>query len=209
MRFIIVMLPVALWFYTACKTNDFSGDGANAPVPSPTPLPPVPTPIPTPSPCVGDGVTVARLLTTEIKVNSANQYLDYEIQLTDCDGKPKALNNQPLKFDFDAITNSTTNPLAYELSVSDGSVGKINSTLQAIQGSDLFGKSGPKYAHWQTQSISFAATAIVIKLRLDLSQRSILPNNSTGKTLTAPVSIPTYLQLGNATPVQQNITVKP
>ncbi len=208
----ILQLSIVAVFVGACKTNDFSGDdGKKAAAPTPTPVPTVPptTPIPTPTPCVGDGITLARLISTSIKVNTASQYLDYELQLTDCLGNPKAITNQPLKFDLNAVTDSLTSPMAYQLSVSDGSTNKINDTLKSVPGSDLFGKTGSSYAHWETQSLSFVPELATIRLRLDVSNRLFLPLGSNAKKLTSPVSIPTFLQLGNATPVQQDITVNP
>lgn len=195
----------------ACKTSDFSGEGAKAPAPvapivTPAPATPSPTPAPTATPCVGDGVTQAKLLTTSVAANMDAQYIDYELQLLDCAGQPKVLTNQPLKFDLDATIDSITSPLAYRLSVGDNDPHVVNDTLQAISGSDLFGKTGSRYAHWQTQSISYAAASTVIHLRLDVSNRTIKPIDNPSST-EASVIIPTYLQLGDATPVQQNITV--
>lgn len=199
---------------SACKSSEFSGEGSpSAPAATPSPTPTttlIPSPTITPSPCVGDGVTQAKLLTTGVVSQAANQFLDYDVQLVDCNGNPKALNNAILRFDLDAVTNASILPLPYELSVSTNASNKISDKLQAISGSDLFGKTGKNYSYWQTQSISFVPQSAVIRLRIDVSNRLILPINSTSSSkLTAPVSIPTYLKLGEAAPVQQNITVSP
>lgn len=213
MRFLssMLILSIVALANTTCKKTEFSGDDAKAPAASP----PVrqadasPTVSPSPSPCVGDGVTIAKLISTAIKVKTAGQYVDYELQLTDCAGNPKSITNQPLKFDLNAVTDSLTTPIPYQLWVNDASSNKINDNLKSVPGTDLFGNSGSSYAHWETQSINFVPELAIIHLRLDVSNRLFLPMGSKAKTLTSPVSIPTFLQLGNATPVQQNITVNP
>ena len=218
MRGTTIVALMSLVLISSCKSSEFSGEGnraAPAATPTPTPLPtvtmtPVPTATMTPSPCVGDGLTQAKLLTTSIVGQAAAQYLDYDVQLTDCNGNPKALSNAVLSFDLNAVTDSGFAALPYELSVSTNASNKISDKLQGIPGSDLFGKTGSNYAHWQTQSISFVPQSATIRLRIDVSNRLILPIGSSSSTkLTAPVSIPSYLKLGDAAPVQQNITVTP
>lgn len=211
---IVVLMLLTPITITACKNGEFSSDGSRAaPAASPSPSPtisPVPSATVTPSPCVGDGLTQAKLLTTSIVAQAANQYLDYDVQLTDCNGNPKALSNAALRFDLDAMTDAGTVALPYELSVSTSASNKISDKLQPVPGSDLFGKKGPMYSYWQTQSISFVPESATIRLRIDVSNRMIVPINSISeKKLTAPISVPTYLKLGEAAPVQQNVTVSP
>lgn len=209
-RYVVVAAAIVVTI-SACKTNDFNGDSTAAPAVTPTPVPATPTPVITPSssPCVGDGITQVKLLTASIQVKAPNQFVDYDIQWTDCFGNPKAISNANLKFDINAVTDAFMQPVPYKLSLSDNSTAAVSANFQGIQGSDLFGNTSSKYAYWQTQSISYVPQATTIRLRIDLSNRQIAPITSPTLTITSPVSIPTFLKLGDAPPVQQNITVNP
>lgn len=216
----VVALTAVVLSLGACKTNDFSGSGASAPAATPTPVPviktPIPTPVPvipvitpSPSPCIGNGISQIKLLTASIQVKAANQFVDYDVQWTDCFGNPKAISNANLKFDMNAVTDAFMQPVPYRLSLSDNSTNAISDNFQGVQGSDLFGNVSSKFAYWQTRSLSYVPQATTIRLRIDLSNHQFAPITSQTLTITAPVSIPTFLKLGDAPPVQQNITVNP
>jgi hypothetical protein len=151
--------------------------------------------------CGADGVTNANLLTPSVKNGSPGNYLEYELSIADCSGKPRPLTAEKILFDIDAtlLGSGVNKPLSYQVASTDNTLKGI---LQNIQGTDLFGRTGANFHHYATdQSINFATNATSMKLRIELA--GLLMRTTTTKGTTAPNQVATYLRIGQASPVQQ------
>lgn len=218
MNVVVAGFVVFTVLFSGCKTNDFN---ASSPAPATTPKPspsdvPVATaaPSPLPSGCSGDGVSQVKLLTTSIQAGAPNQFVDFEIQWTDCNGNPKAISNANLKFDINAYsdlyTGPVVKPIPYTVSLSDGSSDAISDMFQGVIGSDLFGSNNTTYCHWEAKPLTYVPKAATIRLRLDLSNHQFSAQASTaGAKTSVAFPMPMFLRLGDAAPVQQSITVTP
>ena len=209
---------------SSCQPSGFNGSNAVAkkasaeakpqgkPQPKPTIANENPSPFPSetfepslpkPSPCTDAGTTVAKLISTAGIVNdSANQFLEYELSMEDCEGVVTPITANVILFDLDAESESGAKPLPYQLKSPDG-MPISNGILASVSGSDLFGVVGPARFHHRTNNnINVPSTHRKVRLIVDLSFTNSQPLNS---GLIGPVAraiIPSFLRFGQASPVK-------
>lgn len=220
-RFILwILMVTVIRFLSACSDTGFSGD---SPVLRPTPLPgrddllptplptvvPTPTQDPTPSPPIdncqpGTTVTQVKNLTGTLDQRQTPRKLVYELSLYDCPGTIPQTVVQSIFFDTDAHTAAGLGRLPFAVR-SNGSFESFGS-LNPVQGSDLFGKTGPNYWHHRSdQTISITAANRIVIVEIDVSNLIIIAPMF-GQA--APImTIPTYFKFGPAQPVRVNIQV--
>jgi hypothetical protein len=147
--------------------------------------------------CIDPPKTTVNLRTQQVRNATAGEIIEYEIFVTDCNGKRLPINANYILFDIDA---EVSQPTANSYTIENGPQG----TMQVIEGVDLFGKAGPNYFHSRTdQTITINNQTKSAILKIGLLGERYSPIGNPG----APGSfqLPTYLRFGNAQPVQQNV----
>ncbi len=171
--------------------------------PGPEFSPPV---VPQPGKCTDAGKTIAKLLTTTgITNGAANQLLEYELSMEDCEGVVTPITARVILFDLDAESDSPK-ALQYQVKSQDGSI-LSSGTLLAINGSDLFGVLGPDRFHHRTNSnIDVPSAHRKVRLTIDLSYAEHHPIGSGGIASGPQSLISTFLRFGDAAPVKMPVT---
>lgn len=176
---------------------------------NPTPLVPqstVPSPseIVIPRDCGPDGATQARLLTPAMDLATPGAFIQYEVFRTDCQGKVQMLTAEKIWFDLDAY--GIDQDVSYIIGPQNqpGAQG----ILRRLEGTDLFGHSGPMWAHYETdRAITAGGTSSSVLLTIRLGGMAIAPRlQKTGRTA-GSVSIPSFLRFGRALPVTKDVDV--
>jgi hypothetical protein len=213
-----------LFHMSACASTSFKGANKGA-APKPTTIPSVPTTLPSPSmeptgtpsavpstttipDCGPQGATSARLLTPEVTSNASNQWVRFEVSLTDCFGKILPVIADTVWFDIDSYTslfNTGTTGRGMEFSVTDLAgtpLVAFGQIMKFVYGSDMFGHTG-NWAHWET------STPITINSTMNKFIFAVNLSNVTLQPRVGPVdgSSDIYLRLGNATVSTQQIRV--
>lgn len=210
----VVGLSVLLGMVTlqGCNSQGFTGGGATVqPVkqtekPENTPQNSFPDPVPEAG-CTEAKLISLRSLTTTIDQKSPTRSVDVQLTFEPC---PNQLNEMsyPLWFDVDGSLDfggSTAMNLNYELSGS--SVQASTGAVSFIIGTDLFGKSGSEYGHFESSSplrASPALTTAVLKIKLNTVKilgPAIGPAPSFGN-----FQIPLHVKVGSAAPVTGTLT---
>jgi hypothetical protein len=199
---------------TRCAEQKFSGESSKRSAeqkPKPTPKPTLPDP---PVKPVEAGCVEARLLSVRSLVSFVDQSkiprsVDVELTFEPCANQKGDL-LLPILFDLDAtlnIQNPLGNVIEYRLSAeqSAASSGKMN----YVDGSDLFGKSGPKWGHFESSSPLTASPKFTKAiLKLDLST-VLFYGPSNGPTQTTNFQVPLNVKIGASAPVLGTITLTP
>ncbi len=161
-----------------------------------------------PTDCTSTGVTQANLLTKDL-TNYATNVVEYEVYLTDCDGKIKTLNSEFMSFDVNATAAGIGKGigLSYEISDSKSGGSLANGTLAEINGTDLFGNAGSQYYHYQTeQPVKVTSGSQSFKLRITLPA-ACCTRPETGDPAGDQL-IDSFLKLGKAAPVKKVVHFK-
>lgn len=154
--------------------------------------------------CKKDGVTKVKLLTSKIPNNTAQQWVEYEVRLEDCDGKSIPVKDRPILFDIDATISPMGNNIGYAISNLPGDKDFQNSgTLKFQSNKDLFGKVGPNYAFWMTDPITIDASS-ALHLTVKMGGFYIQSLSDPGLL---EFKVQSFLRFGDAVPVQQEIIV--
>ena len=143
--------------------------------------------------CEKDSTTKAVLLTDKVTNQAANQFLHYKISFESCDGRAISVDGKNLLFDIDVVLQIAA--IDYELIV-DGEVFK--SFADPTRGSDLFGRTGPNYAYYQTETVKTGKETTEIEFRMDISNRDMEPIDGGDE-------LHTYFRLGKAKPVEKSV----
>lgn len=178
------------------STTPGTGPASTAPTPAPTP--------PTSLTCGQSGMTLVTLLTPSVVNGQSGNYIDYQVSLQTCNGQAMTFNKVQLLFDINAYI---AGPYGLKYSVTDGQT-TFNGTLAENKGSDLFGDTGSAYGYWSTDRLTFSTNASSVVLRIYLMGQTFLPDDPQyygQSTATADYVIPTYISVGSALPVTQNV----
>jgi len=156
-----------------------------------------------PSDCTADGITHAKLLTTSIRNNSTD-YIEYEIFVTDCEGKIKNVQADTILFDVNASSPPDANaPVLFEV-LTNAKSPVTSGVMQTIVGSDLFGVTKPTYRHYKTDQIvefSVPSSSFIFRVRPPNGRLLANQNMLNPAMRDADQSIETFLRFGNASPV--------
>lgn len=229
-RMQITLLALVGFIATACAESSFnSGEGKKAPTaPSktvstqPSQIPqtadgtnsgvsdPLPAGVPpsTPAgtqPCTDAGITQVRLLTASAYNNAANQSLRYELSLVDCDGKPKPIPQAPLLFDIDSQSMDITQREVPYTIENTAKQSVATGTAAVVSGSDLFGNQEASRFHWKADNLHIPATDYKFYFVADVSKRIMTEFGVMLPPTSGEVQFKTYLRIGDALPVQQEI----
>ena len=204
----VTVLVCLIGFQNCSPSVDFSEQPQAALESSSTtssPSPPSQQPI---QQCGESGITQAKVVSPNTWNGQANNYIDFEVSLSSCDGKVITLTNQPILFDVNAFSPGNFS-LNYQ--VNDGVSPLQSGTLSYSSGRDLFNNVGPSYGHWTTATLSFATSVKKVNIRIYLMGKSYFPNEPQYQgvtTVTQDYLIDTYLKFGNALPVTAKVLFK-
>lgn len=167
---------------------------------------------PIPDNCDASGATQADLLTPTTANGKAGNYLEYELSVTDCEGKKRTFAADVILFDLDAVTDLVGKGVSLSYTIIDGKT-FATGKLKEIQGSDLFGKIGKSYYHNETdQPVKISTETTSVRIRIDLLGMVVAPSEGTngGPVVlpSGPVTVATYLRFGKATPVRKDVVFK-
>ncbi len=147
--------------------------------------------------CTEAGVTQAKILTSSVKNGQSNNYIDYEIAHSDCEGFALVLDKGSILFDVNAYV---TQALSLDYSIDDGT-NTYSGTMAPVKGKDMFGNVSSNYFYFSTQNVNFSSNTKKLKLRIFLKGQ-IFSKNSDGAAASEE-KIETYLAFGTAAPVEK------
>ena len=179
-----------------------AGNPSVAPASTPSPVAVVsasPQPIVIPVDCDEHGATQAVLLTSSLTNGGVGGTIQYRIFRTDCEGNVLKLTADKIWFDIDAIVTSFVD-INYTLATDAKTDSGI---MKDINGSDLFGNTGPNWGHWETQkSVSVTSSTRYVTLSISLPTQHFRPRTGPANMLS------TYLKFGDAAAVEKVIPLK-
>ncbi|MBC7658806.1 MAG: hypothetical protein H7249_03775 [Chitinophagaceae bacterium] len=147
-------------------------------------------------------ITTVKLLSTGIDLSAKSQVVDYELSIVSCkDGSVVPFNNQPVAFDLNLKMGGDFASAAYAILDTTSKKATTSGRLSQVDGSDLFGNVGIGYSHFVTKSLSFASNVDKVLLEITLTNAQLStehPNDPLAQT---------YLKIGDAAPVQQDVIV--
>jgi hypothetical protein len=191
----------------SCKPQSFSGGGGNQPstqVKKPQPSRDnVASEDPT---CTAAKLTSLSSLTSSIDQRQPLRSVDVQLTFLPCANQKVEL-SYPIWFDLDANLDfgpSGNAALQYELSgvglqASQGS-------FSFVMGTDLFGKAGPEYGHFESNGpmrASWSMTTAILKIKLGALK--ILGPSSVAAPASGPFQIPLHVKIGEAPPVTESL----
>ena len=188
-----------------CKSSSFSGEAANTAATSQPSGTGAADHSKAAAPCTKAGSTQAKLLTPTITNADQQNALAYEIFVTDCSGERKSVDATTIKFDLDAIFYNVpeNQPLNYTVTSTDA---RTSGQLLQVPNSDLFGKTGSGFFHFETdQPFSLATAASSVTLTIQMAGRSFRPFQA-AKTGDYG-HMQTYLSFGDAAPVASAVQI--
>lgn len=155
------------------------------------------------------GQTQAKLITKELPNFVDGQMLEYELYVTNCDGKQRALTADVILYDLNAAASGVGKGIKDKYEAYDLKSGKVlaQGNLEEVQGSDLFGQVGEQYYHSRTDKpLQVSADADSFRLKI-----SVPPGccQATGtKDPTTDQKVQTFLRLGKAAPIEKTVLFK-
>ncbi len=203
----IVIMAIAL----GCSNNDFNGGAVGAdPV-----LPNQPFVPNQPMPACNQGIANVQLLNQSLNGTPSGNGMfrpqstvRYSIKLN-CDGQRVPLNNVPIAFDVNATVTPFSAPVGYRILHPQTGQPLGVSTMNSVPNADLFGQTGPEFAHWVTSPIQVSQAQYEVILEIVINDRDvgfvrdergnlIYPINQTGQ-------IETYCKVGPAQAVTRPV----
>jgi hypothetical protein len=157
-----------------------------------------------PQNCTSAGVTQAQLLTSQLTDGDPSATLQYDLSLTDCQGNAQTISADSVLFDFDGRSDGVA---ALDFSITDGAQINYTGKLQVILDSDLFGNTGSNYQHYKSDNpFKLQTAAPKLHVTVSIGETGVIsPLDPNASADTFPLA--TYLELGQAAPVQKNVTV--
>lgn len=155
-----------------------------------------------------NGQTQAKLLTSSVANGKQGNFIEYELSLTDCDGKARSFTASSVLFDLLATTSLSGSKRSLPFTISANGE-KTSGQLREVQGEDLFGNRGPKYYHHRSDEIiKFTTEVSSVRLKiqlLGLTAASMGSQTSGPGFASPPVTLPTYLRFGKAAVVRKDV----
>jgi hypothetical protein len=170
---------------------------------------------PTPTDCTPDGITQAKLLTPTVQNNIAEQTLEYELSVTNCEGVAQTIKSNFIYFDLDVlILSRVSDEVSFVVWNATRSKKFAEGSLQNINGSDLFGKTGPLFNHNKTdQAVQFDTEEKSLILKLTMRKWSMAPiamqSTPPADPYVTAFTSDSYLRYGEAQPVKTSVDIKP
>lgn len=165
--------------------------------------------LPTPTPDPGcPSKTVVTLMSSTFKNNALNQYIQYKLSQTDCNGVSMPISVSEIRFDVNArvVTGQANVPFSAYL-VSNPTNPLATGSLQTVTGKDMFGSTQPgRWYYSTTNQVSIPASTYEIYFSLDYSC-TIMHRMGTSSPYPSVESIDSYLAFGDVTPVTQALQV--
>ncbi len=197
----------------SCAPQKFAGS-TGAPKPAEKPAPKTKDELPT-QPVTG--CTEARLLSIRNLVSFVDQKnsdrsVDIELTFEPCKNQNSDL-KLPFQFDLDALLKFGNNGNSLEYNISFSGPDKTTTSqgnMTFISGSDLFGKVGPTWGHFESEQ-DIMASPLMEKAVLKLSLSNVLflgRPESTGP-MTSNFSVPMNVKVGNSNPIKVDIMLSP
>lgn len=205
----VIVLSIA-----SCAEQKFSGEtgrgsAEDKPKPKPKPTPTVDPVKPVETGCVEARLLSVRSLVSFVDQSKSVRSVDVELTFEPCPNQKGDL-LLPILFDLDATLN-IKNPLGnfIEYTLSAEQAAASSGKMKYVDGSDLFGKSGTKWGHFESSSPLTASPKFTKAiLKLDLST-VLFYGPSNAPTQTTNFSVPLNVKIGASAPVLGKITLTP
>lgn len=152
--------------------------------------------------CDAKAETIAELITPEVKNGEPDNYIEYKISVTNCDGEKIKLQAKHILFDVEAVSDEATSDegLPFVATVGDT---ETSGVLEKVRGSDLFGNKGDKYFHNSTDKtlrLPDGTTELSFVIKLGGASHKPLEGEGTADNL-----LGTFLAFGDAKVVQKDV----
>jgi hypothetical protein len=156
-----------------------------------------------------NGKTDATLLTDKIQSNAADQFVKYEVALTNCDGSPKNMTDESIYFDLNAIIDQFGEDVEYRILKPSDESEILAGTLVHKEGKDLFGQTGPQFGYWVTGQVTLKGATDKLLLVIDMSELGFRPPSDAPKDSIKADSfvVDSFLRFGEASPVTEPLTI--
>jgi hypothetical protein len=206
----VATLWLPLSVFMACKQQEFSGGSGTVKPAKQRPNPNQNTDdqvTPQEGPCTEAKLIALKSLTTAIDQQINTRSVDVQLTFAPCPNQKTEL-TYPLWFDLDANIDfgpTGSKSLQYELSGSGIQASQGNVVFQ--MGTDLFGKSGPEYGHFESSSPMRASplmTSAILKIKL--GGMKILGPSLAPVPVSGNFQIPLHVKVGQAAPVTGMLT---
>jgi hypothetical protein len=194
----------------ACKQQEFSGGSGTV---KPAKQPPKPQQNtddqvrPQDPACTEAKLISLKSLTTTINQQLATRSVDVQLTFEPCPNQTTDL-TYPVWFDLDAnidFGSSGSTSLQYELS--GAGLQASQGTVVFQMGTDLFGKSGPEYGHFESSSPMRASPLMTTAiLKIKLGGMKILGPSLAPTPVSGSFQIPLHVKVGQAAPVTGLLT---
>ncbi|MGE0173162.1 MAG: hypothetical protein AB7T49_10265 [Oligoflexales bacterium] len=155
------------------------------------------------------GKTVAKLLTDYIKNDEPNQFVTYEISLTNCDGSPRTLTDESIYYDVNAFIREFGRDVRYRILDPSNNNELLEGILVHETGKDLFGNTGDNRGYWRTEKVTLNGVTEKLHLVINMSNLTLKPSSdsASGSTTSDAYIIDSFLRFGEASPVKEPLKV--
>lgn len=151
------------------------------------------------------GVLQANLITKEILNGEANQFLEYELYIVDCNRGLKTFGHAPMRFHLEAQSASMVMDHPYTISDTSGrelSKGR----LRVIVGKDIYGATGEGRYHTEMDPLFLTADLKRLRLKVDISNIRFTPGF--GNPGSDQFMVRTFVGFGQTIPSERHILFK-
>jgi len=190
---------------SGCKPSSFSGSSASNTVTTQNDGGSA-TNAATASTCTAAGSTQVKLLTPSITNGEPQNFLAYEVFVTDCSGNRKVVEAKAILFDLDAflLNVAESQPLTYVVKSTEA---QAAGSLIRVANADLFGRTGSAFFHYETdRPFTLATTASSVTISIQMAGRTFKPYAAT--TTGSDHKMQTYLRFGEAAPVTSVVAIR-
>lgn len=160
-----------------------------------------------PDNCTADGVTHAKLLSKSVKNDTPGQFIEYQLFVTDCEGKVRDVSSDLILFDLNSVTDGGMNALRFQVQTTKR-VQIASGGMEVVKGKDLFGNASPTYFHYRTDKrieFSVPSKSFIFRIEPGHGRETAAANMGTAAAL-GDQEIETYLRFGSASTVKQVVT---
>ena len=205
-----IFLALALQLAVACKEQSFTGNSGN-PSPKPAVKKDDATQTPPPPECTEARLLSIRNLTAFVDQKQADRSVTIELTFEPCKNQTTWL-NLPFLFDLDALLKfSGSQSIPYRVKYSgQDSTSSGQGEMNYIIGSDLFGKTGATWGHFESlQSLQANPLIATATLELLLSPVVFTGRPNSPGPITSNFSVPMNVKVGTSAPILVNIQISP
>ncbi len=152
-----------------------------------------------------NGAVQANTITKEILNGEPNQFLEFELYITDCNRGLKPFGHEPMRFHLEAQSVSMIMDHPYFISDTSGrELGK--GRLRVIMGKDIYGGTGADRYHTEMDPLFLTTDLKRLRLKVDISGIRFTPGfgNPGGDQF----MVRTFIGFGPAIPSERHILFK-